>query len=313
VAVAGQIMVDVQKLLMDIGCTDVRTALRIQNEIPEQLKKKFELTIGGSDDYGMGTGPSEGNDDAMESAMTSLCETLDFLGKGAVGSWMTDRFEDEDSRCLIAQDLIDLNDHLQGYILEYGTPDDVKTFRNLDRERILAYTMKDDEVSGAIGVVQKDGSRKNRWYLTNDRYLVPLGFSRNIDPSDIPTFAEAGPVILTGHVKRNAEGHIASIDRVTGCYYLSDLKFFKIITKDGDRELLNPLIGKAGYNAQTDIWSLRNDQLGINVKKSSWDECMVAFHEYALFLFQRYADTDQTFEGEEQDIREFLLSLLPVI
>ncbi len=313
VAVAGQVMVDVQKIITDIGTSDVRIALRLQNEIPDEIRKKFELTIGGSKGAGMNSGPTAGNDDAMEYALTTLCETLDFLGKGAVGSWLTDKFEDSESRCQIALDLIELNDHLSGYTLEYGIEDEVRRFRNLDKEKFLRYTYNSDWVSGAIGVVVRDSVKKNHWNFTNDKYLIALSFAKNIVPSDIPSFAMAGPVIVMGEVRRNDDGHIVSIERVKGCYSLPEIKFYRIITSRGDRNLLNPLIAIPGYDADRDLWSLRNETLGMNVSKPSWDECVIAFHDYALFLFESYVDTDKEFEGEEKDISEFLKSLLPVV
>ena len=47
------------------------------------------------------------------------------------------------------------------------------------------------------------------------------------------------------------------------------------------------------------------------MNKPSWDECIIAFHEYAMFLFETYVDSDKEFTGEELEIREYLRSLLP--
>jgi len=310
IAVAGQTMVDVQRLLTDIGCMLLRLSMRLQNEIPEGLIRKFDLNIGG-EDSGLSTGPSKGNDEALEGAMNILCATLDFLGTGAVGSWMVDTFEDEESRAIIAKDLVDLSDHLKGYVLEYGPEGDTRRFEGLEREKILEYTVRNDWISGAVGKIQRDDVKKNHWNLTNDEYLVPLTFDRNIVASEIPTFAAAGPVIVVGNVMRNKDGHITSVEKVTGCYTIPHLKFHRIITKDGDKNLLNPLIATTAYDAGTDTWILRNDDVGILVEKPSWDECVVAFHEFALFLFETYVDTDRVFEGEEKETADFLRSLLP--
>jgi len=310
IAVAGQTMVDVQKLLTDIGCMLLRTSMRLQNEIPEDLVKKFDLTIGGGD-KGLSTGPSEGNDEALEGAMNILCATLDFLGTGAVGTWMKDNFEDEAYRVIIAADLVDLTDHLKGYILEYGPNEDIRRFKGLEREKILEFTVRTEWLSAAVGKVQRDEVRKNHWNLTNDQYLIPLSFDKNIVSSDIPGFANAGPVIVVGNVVRNKEGHITNVEKITGVYTIPNLKFHRIIAKNGDRNLLNPLVALTGYDAEKDMWSLWNDDVGIYINKPSWDECVISFHEYAIFLFETYVDTDKQFEGEEQEIREFLMSLLP--
>ena len=310
IAVAGQTMVDVQRLLTDIGCMLLRLSMRLQNEIPEDLVKKFDLTIGGGD-KGLTTGPSEGNDQALEGAMNILCATLDFLGTGATGTWMTDNFEDEESRTVIAKDLVDLTDHLKGYILEYGPEENIRTFVGLSRDKILEYTVRKEFISAAVGKIQRDAVKKNHWNLTNDEYIIPLSFDKNIASSDIPSFAQAGPVIVVGNVIRNKEGHITSVEKISGCYTIPQLKFHRIISKNGDRNLLNPLIATTSYNEEDDLWSLRNDDAGIYINKHSWDECIVSFHEYAQFLFETYVDADGPFEGEELEIREYLKSLLP--
>ena len=310
ISVAGQTMIDVQKLLTDIGSMLLRLSMRLQNEIPEDLVKKFDLTIGGNEG-GLSTGPSEGNDEALEGAMNILCSTLDFLGTGATGSWMEDTFEDEESRALIAKDLLELSKHLDGYILEYGTEDNVRRFENLNKEKLEPYTKDGNWLSGAVGKIQKDEVKRNHYNLTNDKYLVPISFDKNIASSDIPGFCNAGPVIVVGNVKRNKEGHIVSIEKISGCYTIPSLRFHRIISKNGDRNLLNPLIAVTSYDQYKDIWSLSNDDLGIYINKPSWDECVIAFHEYAMFLFETYVDTDKAFEGEELEIREYLRSLLP--
>ncbi len=312
ISIAGQTMVDVQRLLTDIGSMMMRLEMRLQNEIPEGLKKKFDLNIGGSES-GLGTNPSEGNEEALEKALRILCATLDFLGKGAVGSWMTDFFEDDESREIIANDLIELNDHLEGYVLEYGNEEKQGRFEGLAREKILPYTRNDSPVSAAIGIVVRDEVKRNHWNLTNDKYIVPISFDKNIAPSDIPLFAKAGPVIVVGRIVRNEAGHIAGVEKISGCYTIPELRFHSITTSNSDRPLLNPITATTGYDAGSDEWSLRNDILAIDIRKPSWDECVIAFHEYVAFLFDTYAQDGDSFEGEEEEIREYLLSLLPVI
>jgi hypothetical protein len=305
-------MVDVQRLLTDIGSMMLRLSMRLQNELPKGLISKFDLTIGGNTSGGLNSGPSEGNDEALEKAMEILCATLDFLGTGAVGSWMEDNFQEDEDRCRITKDLIELSEHLEGYVLEYGPYDNQRKFEGLDKDKLQKYLVNDGWISAAIGKIDRDPVKKNHWNMSNDQYLVPISFDKNIAPADVPSFSAAGPVILIGKVSRNSEGHITSIEKVQGCYTIPQMRFLSVITKDGDRVLLNPLVAIVGYDAETDTWSLSNDDLGIKVNKPSWDECVISFHEYAYFLFENYVDNDKELAGEELEIRQFLESLLPV-
>ena len=64
-----------------------------------------------------------------------------------------------------------------------------------------------------------------------------------------------------------------------------------------------------GYNQKKDAWTLDCEALGISVSKPSWDECVIAFHEYFTFLWETYAENDGELEGEEAEIRDFLRSM----
>jgi len=310
IAVAGNVMVDVQKLLTDIGCMDIRMEMRLQNSISEDLREKYKLKTGGADGT-LESGPSKGNEAALESAMSTLFATFGFLGKGAIGTWMEDTFPDEDSRRAVAQDLIDLTRHLEGYRLVYSSRAYEKTFVGVDIAKMSEYTEDRNEISAALGIISRDPVRRNHWNISSDGRLIPITFDRNIEQSDIPLFASAGPLIVIGYVTRTPAGDIVSVDRVSGCYEFPEVKFHRMISANGDRNLLNPITAAPGYNPDQKLWTLDCEILGIHMSKPSWDECVKSFHDYAVFLFDTYAGDDGDFEGEEQDIREYLLSLLP--
>ena len=64
-----------------------------------------------------------------------------------------------------------------------------------------------------------------------------------------------------------------------------------------------------GYNSKKGTWTLDCDALGISISKPSWDECVIAFHEYFVFLWETYEENDGELEGEEAEVRDFLRSL----
>jgi len=310
IAVAGNVMVDVQKLLTDIGCMDIRIEMRFQNRIPEDLKEKYKLRTGGTVSS-LESAPSKGNEAALESAINTLFATLGFLGKGAMGTWMEDTFQDEDSRRAIAQDLIDLTRHLEGYKLVYKARAYEKIFDGVDIEKMSVYTTDRDEISAAVGIISRDPVKMNHWNISSDSRLIPITFNKDIAPSSIPMFASAGPVIVVGSVTRDAQGDIVSVEGVSGCYRFPEIRFLRVISANGDRNLLNPIIARPGYDSEKKAWTLDCDELGASVSKPSWDECVKSFHDYAVFLFDTYAGDNGDFEGEELEIREYLLSLLP--
>lgn len=177
VAVAGQTMVDIQRILTDIGNTMVRMELRIQNEVPERLVRRFQLDISGGSEGSVGADPLKGSDTLMDDALVRLCRMLDFLGKGVVGTWLDDNYPDHTSRCRLAQDVLDLDRHLEGYTLFYGPSDDQREFGRVDREKLSSYIHEGScAYDGAmIGMISRDPVRKNRWNISNgvlpSRYL----------------------------------------------------------------------------------------------------------------------------------------------
>ena len=218
------------------------------------------------------------------------------------------------ARRKLAKDILALSDHLEGYDFRYGRGDDLKRFR-LTRRDAVREVAEDTAVSfqgAVIGTISQDPVRRNRWLISNGRDSVPITFASNISSTDIPLFAEAGPLIASGTVVTGEDGEVREMRAVVGCYSFPTVKFHRIITADRDIVLLNPVEANPGYNAKKGMWTLDCEALGISESKPSWDECVIAFHEYFTFLFETYAEADDEFEGEEKEIRDLLLSMVPV-
>ena len=315
VSVAGQTMVDIQTLITDIGSMMVRQELRIQNSIPSNLLSKFDLRIGGPSANGLGADTRKGSEQLLEDVLGLLGRTLDFLGKGVVGEWMTDNFQNPVSRRIIARDLLKLHTDLRGYVLEYGIEGNMRRFSKLDVDRISSYaeegSMGIDGMS--IGAIARDPVRRNKWNLINNDKAIPLSFTNNIDQKAIPEFASMGATLVHGTIMRNENLDISEIRGADSCFQLSEMKFHRMISADSDLVLLNPITAKVSYDQAKGLWNLKEDNLGIDESKTSWDECVTAFHEYFMFLWDTYADNDKEFAGEEKEVREFLLSLVPIV
>ena len=166
--------------------------------------------------------------------------------------------------------------------------------------------------AAVIGTISKDPGKKNRWVISNGENAIPITFSSNIAPSDIPAFASAGPVIVTGTVVRDRDSRITEIRNANGCYTFPTVKFHRIVTHDRDIVLLNPVVAEPSVDRNGN-WHLSTTDLGMDISKPAWDGCVVAYHEYFAFLWETYFESDDEFEGEEREIADFLRSLAPVI
>ena len=311
IAVAGQVMVDIQNLITDIGRSIIRTELRIQNEIPYGLLEKFVLKTGCSSGDGLESDAEEGSGTIVEDALSLLARMLDFFGTGATRNWLENHFKDPVVRSAIASDLIALSDHVSGYVLLYGPPGSQREFRKLDRDRLA-----ENIVSGpcrwiVIGNVSADPKLKGRWTFRNSRSAVPLTLSKDLPKEKAEKAAKSGLLLVSGSISRNPEGKILAVNAAEAFNDFPQLVFHRIITPDKDIPLLSTVDAVPSYAPETKMWKLSYPPLGIDIAKPSWDECVCAFHEYFAFLWGQYAESDRELEGEEKETRDFLLSFLP--
>lgn len=312
VSVAGQTMVDVQQLLTDIGALMIRRELRLQNDMPDDLMHRFCLSMDLSKGRDVGA-VTEGEDTLMLDALNQLFRELDLANMPEARDAPSNHLEAL-SRRKVSKDLLALSEHLEGYDLFYGSGPDLRKFRLNRRDKIEGEAEdRSRSFPGAlIGIISQDPVKKHRWVISNGGSEVPISFAGNIAPSDVPLFAKSGPLIASGMVMVDDDGRVSELKSVIGCYSFPNVKFHRVISAERDIPLLNPLEATPGYDQHKGLWTLSNDDLGISVSKPSWDACVMSFHEYFVFLWETYAESDDEFEGEEQEIRELLLSMIPV-
>lgn len=313
VSVAGQTMVDVQRLLTDIGAQMIRKELRLQGPVPGELMHRFDLSMDLSRGRDVGA-VTEGEDTLMLDALNQLLREMDMAAMPEARDPPSNHL-DALGRRAISRDLLALYDHLEGYDLYYSAGGDPRRLR-LNRRQILESEADDQSRSfpGAlIGVIRQDPVRKHRWVISNGAEMIPITFASNIAQSDIPIFSRSGPLIASGTVVTSEDGTVTELRGIVGCYSFPSVKFHRVITPGGDIPLLNPVEGTPGYDDRKGLWTLDCEDLGISVAKPGWDQCVMAFHEYFAFLWDTYAGDDGDFEGEEKEIRDLLLSMAPVV
>lgn len=308
VLVAGQIMIDVQNLLTDVGCLMVRRELRTQGRLPEWVPSRFVLKIQG-DGGEMGSSCSA-KGTLLEDALAAAIEELDRASMASVMDDAPDGHADAEGRRRIAVDLVALRSHLEGRIMIYGMDGEERRFRVSPRRDLdaLAAANVSGMQSATVGAVLRDPSHRGRWIITDGSRAVPVHPSGDEVEKELAGL-EGSPAIVTGAVVLDADGVVESVRDAIGCYPFPSIRFHRAISKDRDVPLLNPVEAVPGYDVAKGRWTLSNGDLGISVSKPSWDEAVSAFHEYFIFLWETYAESDEDFEGEEQEIRALLRSM----
>ncbi len=305
---AMQAVADVQKLLEDIGRNMIAKELRLQGEVPDSLLRRFDLSGAGSREGNEVV--AEGDDTLALDALNKLMEELDRANMPEAMPMPSDHAEALYRRS-VCRDILDLCDRLDGNVLLYGSGRASRKLRVNRRERLESDADSDiPQFNGAIiGSISRDPVRKGHWTISNGKSTVPITFGSRISPADIPLFVKAGIVIASGTVEMDPEGNVTGLSSATGIYSFPSVKFHRIVTADRDIVLLNPAEAVPSCNPSKGAWSLTSDDLGIYITKPSWDECVLAFHDYFAFLWETYKESDGPFDGEEQEIRDLLLTM----
>ena len=318
VYLAGQIMVDIQQILMDIGEYLTARELRIQNSMKQDLLSRFLLYMGSDGSISMDTSfalpeiTEFGNlvDDAMD--LTQM--TLEALGSGVGGYWVDDHIQDPFYKKHIVYDVVALNNHLASFpecSLMFGPSDNPKKFGQVDMEKMASYIREKGNMgAGAtIGVISVIPSKSKgpRINLLRGEDRVRLSFADQ--QSEKAALALDGkPVMIGGMLIIDNDGKLVEIRDAGGITEAKEIQFRRLVASNGDVMLKNQV--KAELSMSDGKWTLKNADTGVSVTHESWDSAVQAFHDQMVFLFTEYMDESKQLEGEEAEIRDYLRSLI---
>ena len=314
IAVAGQIMVDVQDLFRHIGEYLISREMRLQEAVPSALGDKFTIymdrTGGIILDASTYTPETEGYGNVVEDALVLLEATLDTLGSGTGGYWVDDNFTDAIYRNQVVIDIValyqDLNDK-GGYALMYGSGSELKRFGKVNVEKMANFiSERGMSVNGVtIGAVENLGNKPGRYTLNNGSDTIRITFS---DPK-LAGYAGKGPCIVAGKVNYSEEGRITSVENVHEMVPLTTIKYRRIISANGDVTLKVPVDVDVAF--RDGKWILSNKDLGILSSKQRWDDAVADFHDYFIFLWTEYKmKGSDGLSDEEKEIRDSLNALV---
>ncbi len=316
VFLAGQVMVDIQQMLMDIGEYLTTKELRIQKGIGRALISRFILYMGadGALDTAVDVPETESRGNIVDDALTVMENMMDAVGSGAGGYWMEDNFTDAFYRKHIIYDIVSLSQHLAAFpdcSLMYGPAENPKRFGQVDVQKMAAFVREKGNigVGATIGLIsaQQSKSKGTRLSLISGDSRARLSFADRDSENAALALADKGPVMIGGRLVVDDDGNLTEILDAGGVTAAENIMFRRLLAANGDIVLSQPLRANIIYDSGK--WTLKNPETGISVTHDSWDETVQAFHDQMVFLWVEYADPDKQFEGEEAEIGEYLLSL----
>ena len=318
VYVAGQVMVDVQQLLMDIGEYLTSRALRVQKSMKSELLSRFILYMGADGGISLDTSVDvpevERFGNIVDDALALTESAMEAMGSGAGGYWMEDNFADAFYRKHIIYDIVSLSQHLAAFpecSLMYGPAENPKKFGQVDVQKMAAFVREKGNigVGATIGLITSSQSKSKgiRLSLVSGENRARLTFADSDSEKAALALADKGPVMIGGRLVVDDEGNLTEILDAGGVTAAENIMFHRLLAANGDVVLAHPL--KANIIYDSGKWTLKNPETGISVTHDSWDETVQAFHDQMVFLWVEYADSEKQFEGEEAEIRDYLLSL----
>lgn len=312
ISVAGNVLADIQNILTHIGEYLIMRDLKLQNSVDIKLSGLFDLYMDPTAGVTMGTS-SLSTSGIVDDALALMERTLTGMGSGAGGYWIDDTFSDPRFRRSIVRDIIKLASDLRkkgGYCLRFSAD---SMFDNVDTERLQEYLERmnmanDDATCGVIRSVSSRSGRADGLRLEIGEERLKLSFITPEVEEDAFRLKDRS-VIVAGRIRYSGE-RISEVSDIGKVVPFDTIKLKRMISGEGDVSLSEPLKVGVGIDS-SGMWSLRNDDLGIRISKAVWDEAVVAFHDYFMFLWNYYLQKDdEDLSEEERDVKTFMETLI---
>ena len=314
IEVAGSVMIDIQSLFRHIGEYLISKELRLQNRIDRRLSEMFDLFIDPSSGVSLRSSPAISTSGIVDDALALLEKTLVSMGSGSGGYWIEDNFQDPRFRRMVADDVIQLAEDLSvgdGFYMKF-TAD--KVFERIESDKIRNYITglgmsSDDATCGIVRATHSKSKRIDgvRFEIAGER--LRMGFSsKDVEADAMNLIGKAS--IVGGRVKYN-NGTISEISGIIKILSFDVTSFDRMISSEGDAKLRESLKVSVGFDNEKGVWSLSNEDLGINVSKKDWDSAVTTFHDYFMFLWNEYAAKNpDELSDEEREVRDFLMNIV---
>jgi hypothetical protein len=317
IAVASDVMFDLQLLLTHIGESIISEEFGSYNRPAESLTERFVLYIDPeSGGISFKASAGKGQSALMDRAVLKLRTTLEKMGSGTGTYWMEDSYKDPCYRCMVLYDLIQLSKHMdagRGYTILFSSDDIEKAFVPLDIEKAEAFLKKNARMSqGAVaGVLHGVQSKRNTpmygFSVGTDR--VKISF-RSKEAEDAALKLVNNAVMIAGTLKYSEDGELQEVSDIDSVLPFDKKVFGHMISGDRDIQLEKSIESAVKYDGSGKTWKISYPDLGISISDPEWDDAVTGFHDYFVFLYDNYSGKDDDeLSDEEKEVKALLISL----
>ncbi|MCL1810699.1 MAG: hypothetical protein FWG41_00535 [Methanomassiliicoccaceae archaeon] len=301
--VAGGVMMNIQRLLTDIGRCSVKRMLSLQGDVPKEMLFRFTLYINDSQSTISSSADMkfEGPESLLNEALADLFSLLERVSGGSFDEALA-IYNDPRCRTSIQNDLRSLLDGLGDFVLNYSADGKEGSFSAAGAD-----PGRGDEcifLGDAIGILR--GS-EGEMFLEMDEGSVPLEYEGDL-PAD-------KPCVINGRLFLSDGGEIEKVAEVRAAEGLPCLSFDRIISVDKDLALRSPIVADIDYDKERKLWILSNTPLGISLSKERLDDAILEFHDHIVFMWEVYDESsndgsEDDFSEDEMQLREYILSVV---
>jgi len=317
IAVASDVMFDIQLMLTHIGESFISDELGSYDRPADDLVERFTLYIDpNSGGISFKTTAGKGKSILMDRAVAKLGLTLEVMGSGAGTYWMEDNFKDPRYRCMVLYDLIQLSKHMsadRGYTLMFGQDGNVKRFMPIDIEKAEAFLNRNGRIAkGTVaGILNSVQTKRNApmfgFVVGGDRAKISF---RSKDVENEASKYSNGAVLVTGTLRYADDGGLAEVSDIVSVSPFTGKKIRHVISAQRDILLTEVIEASVEYDAKNMIWKLGYPDLGITSSDRSRDRAVAGFHDYFVFLCDTYLTNDrEDMSDEETEVRDILRRL----
>ncbi|MCL2143013.1 MAG: hypothetical protein FWH44_01980 [Methanomassiliicoccaceae archaeon] len=317
IAVASDVMSDIQLLLSHIGESLISDELGSYGRPSEALTGRFTLFIDPeSGGISFKASAGKGKSTLMDKAVALLSATLEKMGSGSGTYWMEDAFRDPRYRCLVLGDLIRLSNHMdteRGYSLMLNDNGKESKFIPMDIEKAQAFLNGNGKMAvGTVhGVLHSARSKRNipMYSFAAGAGRAKITFLSKDAENDASEHAN-GAVVVTGTLRYSDDRELLDVSGADNIIPFTKRSFSHMISADRDIPLAAPVESKISYDIGTMTWKLTYPDLGITASNTDWDTAVAEFHDYFVFLCDNYSEKDDNeLSEEEKEVKDTLRTL----
>ena len=307
--VAGNIMTDIQSLIVHIGEQLIGKEMSAVYKIPPEYLNRFILHISHVEGRSitLSTGSLDGYTGALsDEAVRVLTEIFDRSADGSLPDKIFEMFPDPRYLSWIVSDLNALSSDMSGYSIEYDSMGSVGVFKGVPEALSCVEPEPNEQHGCAIGCIMQ---APDNLKMVFDFSEINLYFKEESAKAEAQKLSKKMLGRVYGDLIFSKRGTLLEIRDIYKVEPAGDLCFKTIVSQDRDVTFSSPVTATISYNGKE--WALANKDAKLDIKSARWDEVVRTFHNRFMLCFESYCAKKPS-DADKDAVSGYIGSLSPV-